>query len=159
MTRERDAAPEPVAASAMPTSSSPAAPSSDLARILNILAHLPAEDRAVLEPRVLPPWRLRRRRLDERDAVLRALAPAHIGDGESWPIARRVYGELARYVALGGFGRDRQRGRPPDDPHRALMFRAVRLHGRAKAPSRTTTWRALAGRSVSQPKIKLPMGC
>jgi hypothetical protein len=153
MTREHYAAPESAAASAMPTSSSPAAPISDLARRENILARLPAEDRAVFEPLVLPPWRLRQRRLDERDFALRPLAPAHIGDGKSWPIARRVYSELARYVDRGGFGRDRQRDRPPDDPRRALMFRAVWLHGRDKAPSRTTTWRALAGRPITQPKI------
>jgi hypothetical protein len=154
MTRERYAAPESAASSAMPTSSSPAAPISDLARRQNILARLPAEDRAFLEELILPRWRLRQRRLDERDAALRALAVDQ-ADRTGWRVARRISKKLAIYVNRGSWRFDRE---PPANPRRAAMFRAVRLKG-GKVPSRTTIWRALAGRPSPSPKSTEPMGC
>lgn len=44
-----------------------------LAEILEILGRMEPGDRAVLEPLVLPAWLLRRRRLEERDRLIRAV--------------------------------------------------------------------------------------
>jgi len=117
---------------APPARSSPAALISDQARIDSILARLPAEDRALLEPRLLPAWRLRRRRLDERDAEIRALA-ANYPDSTGWRVARRLHREFARYVGRGSWRFDCGRG-PPADPRGARLYRVVRLSGNKARP-------------------------
>jgi hypothetical protein len=163
-TRERCAHAGAIVAPTESSSSSPAAPDrfathasvlppigDQATRLLNILAGLPAEDRALFEP-WLPAWLRRRRDLDARNAALRALAAGHL-DSTGWRIALRLHRELTRYVDRGGFGRDRHRGQSPDDPRRAMMFRAVQLHRGGKAPSRNTIWLALAGRRGPAQKL------
>lgn len=136
-------------APALRANSAPAAPIGDLALIETMLAGVPAGQRAQAERLLdagLPAWARRQRRLDKRDAALRDLAPRHL-DAKSWRIARRIADELAIYVERGSWRFDRDRG-PPAHPRGAIMYRAVLLHGRRRAPSRTTIWRALAGRAV-----------
>ena len=139
-----------ISAPAKPTSPAAVPRIGDLARVLNILDRLPAgclppDDRAFLEAQLLPAWKQRRQRLNERDAALRALTPRHL-DASSWRVARRIADELAIYVERGSWRFDRDRG-APGDPSRAAMHRAMLLNG-GKLPSRTTIWRALAGRAA-----------
>lgn len=90
------------------------------------LAWLPADEVQRLCERFGSPAALRARRLDQRDAAIRALSewmPA----GSGREMAKRIAAELLRYAASGWRF---ERGRPaPDDPRRAALHQAMSLSG------------------------------
>ncbi|SRR6266542_3572383 len=91
---------------------------------------------------------LRRRRLDDRDELIRRLACDLIADGriakpDGKPLARAVRRALARYQS-DAWPREHDKAEPTD-PRRLLLWRIVKLSGRDKLPKEAQLVRVLAG--------------
>jgi hypothetical protein len=100
----------------------------DAGRLDRILAQItdPA-DRAWLITRLEPPWRRRRRRLDERDAAILALAGHYLELGAGRAIAAAVVRDLRRYEVSTC---QREQGKSPvGDAKRLLQHQVLTLNG------------------------------
>jgi len=115
---------------------------SDLQLIEELIARLPIESLESLARRHCTASALARRRLAERDLVIRTLAAGRPGTGHE--MARLVHKDLRRYAA-GGFRFERDRP-PVDNPRRANMHRVLVLN-RGKILSERALRHVLAGLS------------
>jgi hypothetical protein len=93
----------------------------ELARLEAILARLAPDDRAVVGPLVLPGWLLRRRRLAERNGLIREARRRFFADRRVTVAAKQLAAALGGY-ALTGWRWEKQVGLPEQASarHRAL---------------------------------------
>jgi hypothetical protein len=112
----------------------------DDADLERVLEALPVEALERLRPRYFTDNTLRRRRLEQRDDAIRALAADGAASGRE--MAAAIEAELRQY---GEAGWRFERGRaPPPDLRHALRHRVLTLC-RGKAPGLSIVTRALAG--------------
>lgn len=106
-------------------------------RLLEVLPALglDAADVALLERRLLPPWRRRARRCQRRDAAIRELAVLYLG------LAPLVSGHKLAKVIAG----DCRRRPPPGDPRRPLVEAILADSLPNRPPAAGTVRRVLAG--------------
>jgi hypothetical protein len=103
-------------------------------RIEAFLARQSAEDRDFLEPRLLPPWLVRRRRLEVRNQLIVAARPVFSGDRRSTYAAK----DAAR--ALAGYSGNWRRELPEGVSRRHQMQHAILRAGDGKVIG----WRRIA---------------
>jgi hypothetical protein len=115
----------------------------DRDRVARILDQIGDEaDRAWFLDRISEPWRRRARRLEERDAQIRAYALAYHPLLSGRAMASAIAVELQRYRASGWrFEKDLP---APPDPRRGLLWRILHLNG-GKSLSPGSVRNALAG--------------
>jgi hypothetical protein len=129
---------EPTAALAMP-----------IAELEQAIAALSADDRERLAHHFMPAA-IRRRRLDERDRLIRELAGETLRAGarSGRELAEAVAAALLRYAAS-AWRIDRERA-APGNPRHARLFGILRL-GRGSCPGQAQCRRILAGGSGGSP--------
>jgi hypothetical protein len=97
-------------------------------RLDRILAALPPDDAAWLAARLEPPWRVRQRRLGQRDEAVRAYAAAACVGLPPTAAAKAVAAALERYLGT-AWPRERELADLPDAPaSRSALHRLARLN-------------------------------
>lgn len=111
----------------------------ELARVVEILARMESADRAFLEPRLLPGWLLRRRRLLQRDELIREARRRFFPERRVTVAAKQLAAALGAH-ALSGWRWERRLGLPEHASERHKALHAILAAGNGKVIG----WRRIA---------------